>query len=75
MPAVKDDEGLDIIITTFEKSKSSLPTFINFDSSPHRYIINPVISDIAGLYTIQVDLTDSMGASKSHTFDVKVIET
>jgi hypothetical protein len=37
--------------------------------------MSPLSSDKAGLYTIQIDLTDLMGASKSHTFDVKVIDT
>ncbi len=36
--------------------------------------MSPVSLDKAGIYTIQIDLTDSMGAKKSHTFDVKVIE-
>jgi hypothetical protein len=31
--------------------------------------------DKAGKYTIQILLNDSMGAFKSHTFDVKVIDT
>jgi hypothetical protein len=37
--------------------------------------MSPVSSDKAGKYTIQINLTDSMGAEKSHTFDVKVTDT
>jgi hypothetical protein len=39
------------------------------------YTISPVSLDLAGKYKIQIDLADSMAASKSYTFDVKVIET
>ncbi len=51
-----------------------LPSFITFDPNSFKYSISPVSSDKAGKYTIQIDLTDSMGASNSHTFDVKIIE-
>jgi hypothetical protein len=37
--------------------------------------MSPESSDKAGKYTIQIHLTDSMGASKSYSFDVKVIDS
>jgi hypothetical protein len=37
--------------------------------------MSPVSSDLAVKYTIQVNLTDSMGASNNYSFSVKVIDT
>ncbi len=70
-----DDESLPITYSTFLKSQSVLPSFITFNSNNHMYTISPVSLDLAGKYKIQIDLADSMAASKSYTFDVKVIET
>ncbi len=70
-----DDEGLPITYSTFLKSHSDLPSFITFDKTSQMYTISPVSSDKAEKYTIQIDLTDSMGASKSYTFDVNVIDS
>ena len=75
MPAAIDNEGLPIIYSTFEKSQSVLPSFITFDKSSLMYTMSPLRSDKAGIYTIQVDITDSLGAFSSQIFDVKVIET
>ena len=75
LPPAIDDESLPITYSTFEKSQSVLPSFITFNSTSLMYIMSPVSSDLAGKYTIWVNLSDSMGALKSHTFDVKVIDT
>jgi hypothetical protein len=37
--------------------------------------MSPVNSDKIGKYTIEIDLTDSMGASKNYYFDVKLIDS
>ena len=34
--------------------------------------IKPVMNDKPGRYTIQVDLKDSLGASSTYTFEIKV---
>jgi hypothetical protein len=74
LPAAKDDENLPIIFSCFEKYKSSLPSFITFDSDSTSFSLNPISGDKAGKYIIQVDLSDSLGASKSYWFEVIVIE-
>jgi hypothetical protein len=72
LPTVKDDEGHPITVTSVEQSKSLLPRFMTFDKSTLTYDMDPIATDTLGNYTIQVTLSDTMGASKTYTFDVVV---
>jgi hypothetical protein len=73
LPTASDDENLPITCVTFQKYKSALPSFMTFDSASSTYTMSPVEADKPGKYPIQVDLSDSMGASKSYSFDVSVL--
>ena len=72
LPSVKDDEGQPIAVTSVEQSKSSLPRFMTFDQTTLTFDMNPIVTDTPGKYTIQVTLSDTIGASKTYTFDVVV---
>ncbi len=45
---------------------------MKFDKATLTYDISPISIDTPGKYTIQVTVTDTVGASKSYTFDVVV---
>ncbi len=45
---------------------------MKFDKSTLTYDMDPIPTDTVGKYTIQVTLGDTIGASKTYTFDVVV---
>ncbi len=74
MPSYIDDERQTITMTCVEKGKSSLPSFVLFDTFTSTFYFNPLTSNKAGSYTIQVTLADSFGETNSYSFDVIVNE-
>ena len=72
LPTIKDDEGQPITVISVEQSKSSLPRFMTFDKTTLTYDMNPIATDTPGKYTIQVTVSDTVGASNNYTFDVVV---
>ena len=72
LPHFKDDEEQTIRVTTFQSKKQILPSFVTFDSDKLFYSIKPLSLDHLGSYSIQVNLTDSAGATSTYLFDINV---
>ena len=72
LPTYKDDEEQTIELSTSQFNSKSLPSFVTFDSNSQSYSIKPLTVDEVGSYPIQVNLTDSAGATKSYLFNINV---
>jgi hypothetical protein len=51
-----------------------MPSFVKLEKDSMTLVFNPIASDNAGKYSIEITLTDSIGASTSYPFDVIVID-
>ncbi len=60
------------MLSTSLKNSNSLPSFVTFDANSLTYTIKPLSLDQVGFYTIQLNLTDSVGGTKSYLFDINV---
>ena len=72
LPTCKDDEEQTIELSTSQYDKKTLPSFVTFDSTSLTYKIMPIIPGQVGTHPIQVNLSDSAGATKSYLFNINV---
>ncbi len=51
-----------------------MPSFMKLEKDTMTLVFNPVASDNAGKYSMEITLTDSIGASTSYPFEVILID-
>ena len=74
LPTYSDSQGNTITLSTVELGKTSLPTFVSFNSATRTYFISPSSVSQIGTYSIQVTLSDSVLTS-SYQFSIAVTNT
>ena len=63
-------QGSNLIIETLYKGSLDLPWFVDFDKTNMVYSITPTLTEITGIYPIQILLSDSFASSISYTFKI-----
>jgi hypothetical protein len=65
LPLIRDKEGNDWKIKTYEMGLKTLPSFIEFSAIDNVYIVSPSKKNM-GTYRIKIDVVDKYGYSNSY---------
>jgi hypothetical protein len=71
LPLIRDKEGNDWKIRTYELGQTKLPSFIEFLSGDNVYTVSPSRNNL-GTYRIKIDIIDIYSYSNSYVFTIKI---
>jgi hypothetical protein len=71
LPLIRDKEGNDWKIRTYELGQTTLPSFIEFKSDDNVFIVSPSRNNL-GTYRIKIDIIDIYGYTNSYLFTIKI---